>query len=117
MSERVIALTLVSAGTGLPELATAVVAGIRRHSAVAVGNVVGSNIFNVFGILGTVALASSPVVVSDLIGGRTCGGCWRFRGSPWWLRSSQALGRYRPVSMLIGLGSLAAYVVYLTTLL
>jgi cation:H+ antiporter len=56
ISERVIAITLVSAGTGLPELATAIVAGIRRHTSVAIGNVIGSNIFNVLGILGTVAL-------------------------------------------------------------
>jgi cation:H+ antiporter len=56
VSERVIAVTLVSAGTGLPELVTAIVAGVRKHSSVAIGNVIGSNIFNVFGILGTVAL-------------------------------------------------------------
>lgn len=56
LSERVIAVTLVSAGTGLPELATAIIAGMRRHTSVAIGNVIGSNIFNVFGILGTAAL-------------------------------------------------------------
>jgi cation:H+ antiporter len=56
ISERVIAITLVSAGTGLPEFATSVVAGIRRHTSVAIGNVIGSNIFNVLGILGTVSL-------------------------------------------------------------
>jgi len=64
VSERVIAVTLVSAGTGLPELATAIMAGIRRHTAVAIGNVIGSNIFNVLGILGTVALVG-PIQASD----------------------------------------------------
>jgi cation:H+ antiporter len=63
VSERMIAVTLVSAGTGLPELATAVVAGIRKQSAVSIGNVIGSNIFNVFGILGTVAVVH-PVAAS-----------------------------------------------------
>ncbi len=66
VSERVIALTLVSAGTGLPELATAIIAGIRKHAGVAVGNVIGSNIFNVFGILGTVAIVK-PIPVADSI--------------------------------------------------
>jgi len=66
VSQRVIAITLVSAGTGLPELATAIMAGIRRHAAVAVGNVIGSNIFNVFGILGTVAVAG-PITVNEQI--------------------------------------------------
>ncbi len=56
VSERVVAITLVSAGTGLPELVTAIVAGMRRQISVAIGNVIGSNIFNVFGILGTVAV-------------------------------------------------------------
>jgi len=67
ISERVIALTLVSAGTGLPELVTAIVAGIRRHSSVAIGNVIGSNIFNVFGILGTVAIAYPPIKANSRI--------------------------------------------------
>jgi cation:H+ antiporter len=68
VTERVIAITLVSAGTGLPEFATAIVAGIRRHTAVAIGNVIGSNIFNVFGVLGAVALFDrAPVSVSDRI--------------------------------------------------
>jgi cation:H+ antiporter len=66
VSERVIAITLVSAGTGLPELATAIVAGIRRQTSVAIGNVIGSNIFNVFGILGTVALVH-PIPASTRI--------------------------------------------------
>jgi cation:H+ antiporter len=63
VTERVIAITLVSAGTGLPELATAIVAGIRRHPSVAIGNVIGSNIFNVFGVLGSVAIVR-PIPVS-----------------------------------------------------
>lgn len=55
-SERVIGLTIVAAGTSLPELATSVVAGIRRSPDIAIGNVIGSNIFNVLGILGASAM-------------------------------------------------------------
>jgi len=55
LSEALIVLTVVSAGTSLPELATSAVAAWRGNSDIAVGNVVGSNIFNVFFILGTSA--------------------------------------------------------------
>jgi cation:H+ antiporter len=52
ISERVIGLTVVAIGTSLPELLTSVMAAYRRHFDIAIGNVVGSNIFNVFWILG-----------------------------------------------------------------
>jgi cation:H+ antiporter len=57
ISEAVIGLTLVAVGTSLPELATAIVAALRRQGDVAFGNVIGSNIFNALGILGATALA------------------------------------------------------------
>ncbi len=53
--ESVIGLTIVAGGTSLPELATSVVAAYKKNSDIAVGNVVGSNIFNIFLILGTSA--------------------------------------------------------------
>lgn len=56
VSERVIGLTLVSGGTSLPELAATLVATVRRESDLAVGNLLGSNIFNMLGILGAAAL-------------------------------------------------------------
>lgn len=56
VSEAVIGLTLVAVGTSLPELAISVIAAIRRHADVAVGNILGSNIFNLLGILGISAL-------------------------------------------------------------
>lgn len=56
ISDVVIGLTVVAVGTSMPELATSLVAALRGHSDVAIGNVVGSNIFNVLGILGLVAL-------------------------------------------------------------
>jgi len=58
MSERVIGLTIVAIGTSLPELATSVIAAIRGHSDIAVGNVIGSNIFNVLLILGASGIAA-----------------------------------------------------------
>lgn len=59
LSELVIGLTIVAAGTSLPELATSVVAAVRGARDISVGNVVGSNIFNILGILG-VASALAP---------------------------------------------------------
>jgi cation:H+ antiporter len=56
VSEAVIGLTLVAVGTSLPELTISVIAAIRRHTDVAVGNILGSNIFNLLGILGVSAL-------------------------------------------------------------
>jgi cation:H+ antiporter len=56
MSESLIGLTIVAVGTSLPELATSVVAARKGNSDIAIGNVVGSNIFNVFLILGVSAL-------------------------------------------------------------
>ena len=58
MSKAVIGLTIVAIGTSLPELATSVVAALKKNSDIAVGNIVGSNIFNVFFILGVSALIS-----------------------------------------------------------
>jgi cation:H+ antiporter len=56
MSETVVGLTIVAVGTSLPELVTSVMAALRRESAIAFGNVVGSNIYNILGILGITAL-------------------------------------------------------------
>lgn len=56
ISEAVIGLTIVAVGTSLPELATSIVATIRKQTDIAVGNVVGSNIFNLLSILGITAL-------------------------------------------------------------
>lgn len=63
ISPLVIGLTIVAAGTSLPEVATSIVAAIRGQRDIAVGNVIGSNIFNVLGILGLSGLLS-PVAVS-----------------------------------------------------
>jgi cation:H+ antiporter len=58
ISEAVIGLTIVAAGTSMPELATSVVAALRKQPDIAVGNIVGSNIFNILGILGVASLVA-----------------------------------------------------------
>ncbi len=58
MSEAVVGLTIVAAGTSTPELATSAVAAYKKKSDIALGNVVGSNIFNIFFILGITSLVS-----------------------------------------------------------
>jgi cation:H+ antiporter len=57
MSERIVGLTIVAIGTSLPELAASIVAALRGHSSLAIGNVIGSNIFNALLILGAGAMA------------------------------------------------------------
>ncbi len=66
VSEEVIGLTLIALGTSLPELAASVVAAFRGHADVAIGNVVGSNLFNILGIGGIVAIVT-PLPVSTQI--------------------------------------------------
>ena len=58
VSELVVSLTIVAAGTSFPELATSVLAAIRGQTDIAVGNVVGSNLFNILGVLGVSAVAA-----------------------------------------------------------
>ncbi|NNJ77586.1 MAG: calcium/sodium antiporter [Anderseniella sp.] len=64
VSDEVVGLTLVAIGTSLPELATSIIAAMRKHSDIALGNVLGSNIYNVLGIAGITAVIS-PIPVSD----------------------------------------------------
>lgn len=64
VSEAVIGLTLVAVGTSLPELATSVMAAIRKSADVALGNVIGSNVFNLLGIIGIVSLIG-PLPVDE----------------------------------------------------
>jgi cation:H+ antiporter len=67
VSKTVIGLTLVAIGTSLPELAIVVVASLRGHADVALGNVLGSNIFNLLGITGVVAVVAPLQVSASLL--------------------------------------------------
>ena len=62
ISEAVIGLTVIALGTSMPELATSIVAAIRRQPDIALGNVVGSNIFNILGTLGLSAMVAPMAV-------------------------------------------------------
>ncbi|HEU0077926.1 MAG TPA: calcium/sodium antiporter [Longimicrobiaceae bacterium] len=68
MTERVIGLTVVAAGTGMPEVVTSAVAAARRQTDVAVANMIGSNVFNLLGILGVTALVH-PIPVAPALAG------------------------------------------------
>ena len=65
ISEAIIGLTIVAVGTSLPELVTSVIAALRGYGDIAIGNVVGSNIFNVLGVFGVTALVR-PVVLGGI---------------------------------------------------
>lgn len=80
MTERQIALTIVAGGTGAPELATSLMAAFRRRTDVAVANMIGSNIFNVLGILGVTAMIT-PIPVSPAI----------VASDMWWMIGTAAL--------------------------
>jgi len=68
ISEKIIGLTLVAIGTSIPEVATSLVAAFKRNSDIAVGNIIGSNIFNTFFIIGITALVKPvPIFTKDLV--------------------------------------------------
>ena len=76
-SERVIGLTIVSAGTGLPEVVASLVSSVRGRSDVAIGNVIGSNLFNILAILGLSAIIH-PLPIQPAI----------FTNDCWWMLGS-----------------------------
>ncbi|MCG9729556.1 calcium/sodium antiporter [Shewanella sp. Isolate13] len=65
ISEVIIGLTIVAIGTSMPELVTSIVAALKGESDIAIGNVVGSNLFNILGILGVTALIH-PIIGGDI---------------------------------------------------
>lgn len=67
VSETVIGLTIIAVGTSLPELVTSVVAALRGHSDVALGSILGSNIYNILGVGGLTALISPTVIPPEII--------------------------------------------------
>lgn len=111
MSERVIGLTIVAGGTSAPEVATSLAAALKKRSDIAIANLIGSNIFNTFGILG-VAGAITPLQVSPHI---LASDMWWMLGSAvllfllMWLRKALS----RPDGALL----LGLYVVYMTLLI
>lgn len=111
LSEAVIGLTIVAIGTSMPELVTSVIAVRKGQGDVALGNVIGSNIFNILGILGVTALVQPMVVPAQII-----------EFDMWVLAASAVLlvvfaRTGRRISRLEGAVMLALYVAYLAWLL
>jgi cation:H+ antiporter len=107
-SETLIGLTLVAAGTSFPELFTSVVATIRKESDIAIGNVVGSNIFNILLILGASSIihpiSFSLGMISDM---------WVMSGASLLLFVLVFLGKRHSLGRIEGLIFLLAYAAYL----
>jgi cation:H+ antiporter len=110
VSEAVIGLTLVALGTSLPELATTVAAALRRESGVALGNVLGSNVFNLLGIVGVTGLVGALPVPPEML-----------RLDLWvMLAASAALGLFiltrRPIGRIWGGALVLCYAAYVLVL-
>ncbi|MGJ8734429.1 MAG: calcium/sodium antiporter [Cellulophaga sp.] len=67
VSERVIGVTVVSIGTSIPELAASIIAVIKKEKAISLGNLIGSNIFNIFAVLGITAMITPLKVVDQTL--------------------------------------------------
>lgn len=112
MSEKMIGLTIVAAGTSLPELATTVMAAIKKNNDIAVGNIIGSNIFNIFFILGVSALIRpipyDPVFNTEI---------FLIAGGTAFLLLAMYTGQRKKLDRWEAILLLAAYLIYLTWLL
>jgi len=111
LSERVIGLTIVAAGTGLPEMVTTLVSTYRGRDDVAMGNVIGSNLFNILGILGLSGLIAPLPVPHETI-----------RSDSWWLLGITLvlfpiIFTWRRITRWVGTLLLLLYGVYLIVLL
>jgi cation:H+ antiporter len=67
ISEAVIGLTIVAVGTAIPELTTTIIASIKKHNDLVIGNILGSNIFNILGILGVTLLIENIPVTDEIM--------------------------------------------------
>lgn len=112
LSEATIGLTIVAIGTSLPELATSVVAALKNKPGMAVGNVIGSNIFNILLILGV-----ASTIVPLPFGGVTLTDLWVLVGASVLFLLFGWVIRERCITRLEGAIMLAAYVAYTAFLL
>ena len=112
VSESVIGLTLVAGGTSLPELATSVVAALKKNPEIAVGNVIGSNLFNVFFVLGcSASITAMPVQgISSLDLGMHIAACLL-------LFIFGLFFRQRTITRIEGIALVACYIGYTTYLI
>lgn len=112
VSDAIIGLTIVAAGTSLPELATSITAAVKGKSGMAVGNVIGSNIFNIFMVLGTTAtvrpLAFGSISNLDLL--VLFGSCLLFWFFGWFFRQ-------RTITRIEGAVMVLLYIAYVIVLI
>lgn len=111
VSDTVIGLTLVALGTSMPELATTVMAVIRKQADVAIGNVIGSNLFNLLGIIGVAALIAPMSVDKSFLRFDL----WVMAGASLLLIPLVFFGR--DLTRLWGVGLSALYVAYIAVVL
>jgi cation:H+ antiporter len=111
VSDALIGLTLVAIGTSLPELATTVMAAIRREGGVALGNVIGSNMFNLLGIIGVAGLVGPLPVPPQMLSFDL----WVMLGAS--LLLAPFVLRGRAIGWGWGLGLTALYAAYLAALI
>lgn len=111
VSDAIIGLTIVAAGTSLPELATSLVAAVKGNSGIAVGNVIGSNIFNIFLVLGCAAAVRSLPFggISMLDLGVLTGSALLFWFFGWFFKT-------RTITRIEGAIMALCYMLYLTVL-
>ena len=109
VSERIIGLTILAAGTSLPELATSMVAAKKGSAGLAMGNAIGSNVFNVAFVLGTCS-AIRPMVVQDI--SMVDWAVFIFSNVLLWIFACSK----RSLSKLEGLVLVLSYIAYLTYL-
>ena len=67
ISEYVVSVTVIAIGTSVPELAASLIAAIKREQAISLGNLIGSNIFNILGVLGITSLVKEIPVTKDVV--------------------------------------------------
>jgi cation:H+ antiporter len=68
MSKRVVSITMVAVGTSIPEVATSVIAALKKETDISVGNIIGSNIMNILSVLGFTSLVSPISVSTEIVG-------------------------------------------------
>ena len=107
ISEFVIGVSIVAFGTSLPELVTSIVAAVRKQNSISIGNLIGSNIFNIFAVLGITAIIKPLTLASETL---------TFYSLVVMLIFALFMGIYlfsKKISRLKGLILIAGYIIYI----
>lgn len=110
VSERVISLTVIAVGTSLPELSASVVAALKKEKAISLGNLIGSNIFNIGSVIGLTAMIHPIKVISNQL----------ISSDIWWMIATSfvvyplcLLSKKRNIGFVAGFSLLFTYITYL----